>query len=241
MTDEFDHEEEQALTGEYVLGLLTDEEAAAYEEVLAVDPGLRAEYAFWAERIAALADQLPQVIPPERVFAAIKADLFGPETKGDTTARRGWLERLGLIPAMLGGVAAAALVLWVLNVYIPPTSSDLDPQAPALQAQIAAEDDSLIVQAAFDATAGTLRLTRTAGTPPPEDRVRELWLIADDTPPVSLGLLSDTAESTLPVEPALATALPGGTLAISDEPAGGSPTGSPTGDVLALGEVASTG
>ena len=40
-----------------------------------------------------------------------------------------------------------------------------------------------------------------------------------------------------PALSALRAALEGAVLAISDEPTGGSPTGAPTGDVLALGEI----
>ena len=238
MTDDIDREEEQALTAEYVLGLLSAEEEAAFEEVLAVDPELRAEYAFWADRIAALTDDLPQETPPERVLEAIRAELFGAAHR---PARAGWLQRLGLLPAVVGGLVAALAVLWVINLYVPSAREGVVPPAQVLQAQIAAEDDSLIVNAAFDAGANVLALDRAAGEAAPPDRAREVWLIAGDTPPVSLGLLSDDSRTTLALSPELAAVLPGATLAISDEPAGGSPTGSPTGAVLAVGQVTTTG
>ncbi|MBS1303798.1 anti-sigma factor [Loktanella sp. SALINAS62] len=242
MTDDIDKDEERALTAEYILGLLTDDERTAYEEVLAIDPDLRSEYAFFADRMVALTDDIAPVTPPAGLFGAIKADLFGtPKSDRATSKARSWLERLGLFPAMAGGVVAAVAVLWAVNLYVPgaPTGDGPAISAPTLQAQIAAEDDSLIVMASYDATAQTLVLDRTAGTAR-DGRSLELWLIADDNPPVSLGVLPDTQAGTIAVDPALVPALPGGVLAITDEPQGGSPTGGPTGDVLAAGPLTQT-
>ncbi|MCB5197650.1 anti-sigma factor [Loktanella sp. TSTF-M6] len=240
MTDDIEKDEERLLTAEYVLGLLTDQEAKAYEEVLAVDPELRLEYAFWAERIAALTDDIAPVDPPAKMLARIRSDLFGTDAVETTaTKARSWLDRLGLLPAMTGGVVAALAVLWVINLYIPAAPLVSDPpvlSAPTLQAQIAAEDDSLIVLASYDATAQTLTVQRTAGQAP-DGRVLELWLIADDNPPVSLGVLPDDETGQIGIDATLIPALPGGVLAISDEPPGGSTTGAPTGSVLAVGPI----
>ena len=235
MTDDIEREDEWVLTAEYVLGLLTPEEAAAYEEVLAVDPDLRAEYAFMAERIARLTDDLPDATPPRDMLARIERTLFDAPGTG---ARPGLLARLGLVPSMLAGLAAAVAVLWLLDALpmgAPPVATD----RPTLQAQIAAEDGSLAVLAVYDPEAGLLRLERTAGAPAPADRAQELWLIAGDAAPVSLGLLGSGEVSELAIAPDRREALSGGVLAISDEPAGGSPSGAPTGPVLAAGEVIS--
>ena len=75
-----------------------------------------------------------------------------------------------------------------------------------------------------------------AGAPAP-DRDFELWLIDGDAPPVSLGVLPFTAKPVIAVGESLRDKLPTGVLAISDEPKGGSPTGLPTGPVLATGKV----
>jgi anti-sigma-K factor RskA len=57
---------------------------------------------------------------------------------------------------------------------------------------------------------------------------------------VSLGVLPASALAVVSVPEALRTATIGGTLAISDEPVGGSPTGAPSGAVLAVGSVISS-
>jgi anti-sigma-K factor RskA len=68
----------------------------------------------------------------------------------------------------------------------------------------------------------------------------ELWLISPAVPaPRPLGLI---AKGTLSVDlgPLAARALASGVLAVSLEPAGGSPTGSPTGPVLYQGRILAT-
>lgn len=239
MTDEFEKEDEYALTAEYVLGLLSDDEAQAYEDVLSVSPELRDEYAFWADRMTALTDDIAPVAPPPHVLKQIKGVLFSetasaPDSDG---AGKSWMRRLGLLPAMAGGLVAALVVMWGMTSFMPPP--DAPAERPAYVAQIASEDESLLVQASFDASAGNLHLERVAGAAG-AGRALELWLIAGDNPPVSLGVLSEGGTDVFPVSPEVALALDGGTLAVSDEPPGGSPTGLPTGAVLALGEVRGT-
>jgi anti-sigma-K factor RskA len=104
-------------------------------------------------------------------------------------------------------------------------------------AEIAAEDRSLVYSAQFDPARDRLEITRLSGASP-QGRVHELWLIAEGAPaPVSLGVLPDDGRATLVLPETLAAAMTGGTLAVSDEPPGGSPTGQPTGAVLALGTL----
>src|SRR5262249_48150309 len=73
-----------------------------------------------------------------------------------------------------------------------------------------------------------------------DPRAIELWLIlpGSDQRPHSLGLIQPGQAMRLELPPDLATRLtPEATLAISLEPAGGSPTGQPTGPVNASGKL----
>ena len=92
------------------------------------------------------------------------------------------------------------------------------------------------VDAVYDGADGTLRLTRTDGVAEP-GRALELWAIAPDSAPVSLGLLGADAQGRVTLPEALRGEAGAITFAISDEPAGGSPTGAPTGAVLAVGRL----
>jgi len=222
MTAPDEHSEDDiALAGEYVLRLLSPEDERAFAARLADDPALRRLVADGEDRLADFADEVPPVAPPPRVLDDINATLF-PAPPARAPRWRFW------------GSAAAGLALIAAAVVFLP---DLVPDpGPAFRAEIVAEDASLVVAARLAPGAEALTVTRTAGGPRP-GRTLELWLIAAGSDaPVSLGLVADP-EVTVPLAPDTRQALAGGVLALSDEPQGGSPTGAPTGDILALGPV----
>ena len=226
MTDDNDTYEGSALAAEYALGLLTPGEALAFEDVLSVDPDMRDHYAAWAKDFATLTDEIAPVAPPPALETRISEALFGvPEKKSI------W-SRFGVIGPVLGGLVAAGLVLVVLG-----QSNFLRETAPAYVAEIAAEDSSLVIKANFDPKNSTLQMTRMEGDLT-QGRSQELWLIAGENAPVSLGIWPQGQAQAVVVVPAdLMGLMPGGVLAITDEPLGGSPTGGPTGAVLAAGPV----
>jgi anti-sigma-K factor RskA len=139
-------------------------------------------------------------------------------------------------PYGLGGVAAA-LVLW-----LSISTGILVPEDAALQPDLVAElsptpdGEGLVIRAAVDTTRGAVQIVRAAGAPP-DGRVFELWLIAGEAAPVSLGLLDEGSSTLIDLPQDVVALLPGTLLAISDEPPGGSPTGAPTGAVRAAGPL----
>jgi anti-sigma-K factor RskA len=232
MSDELpERDADKALAGEYALGLLPADEAAAFESRLVNEPELRALYAEWCEDLAALTDRIDPVAPPPRLQGRVEGTLFG--------APAGKSRGMGWIGGLLGGLAVAALALGLIfGADLLPRGPQA-PADPAYVAEVAAEDGSLVVAAAYDADAGELFVDRREGEAR-EGRALELWLIAGENAPVSLGVLPGEARAALAVPAALRPQLDGGTLAISDEPPGGSPTGAPTGDVLAVGPITNT-
>ncbi|WP_156943745.1 hypothetical protein [Roseivivax isoporae] len=115
-----DRERKSVLAGEYVLGLLDPAERRAVERDLAGDADLRADLAFWEERLLALVDPVPAEVPPARVYARIEARLFG-------TPDPAWRARLPALwselaaPGNRGLLAAVLLVkaaLLVLLLYV---------------------------------------------------------------------------------------------------------------------------
>jgi anti-sigma-K factor RskA len=66
----------------------------------------------------------------------------------------------------------------------------------------------------------------------------ELWVIPSDGKPRSLGTMASRRQMHMQLADALAQLLQqGATIAISVEPPGGSPTGAPTGPVVASGAL----
>jgi anti-sigma-K factor RskA len=223
-------DEDITLIGEYALHLMDAPARAAFEARLRDEPDLRALLCEWDEGLAHLAREFEATTPPARVKAAVEAQLFGDVPK---PASR-WFSS-GTIFKLLGGGALLAAAL-AFALYFTPAflRGNLD---PTYVAQIEAEDSTLIVEARYDPDLGAIAINRTAGDAVP-GRVLELWLIAQGADgPVSLGVLPSEAQARVTVPEALRAAVIGGTLAVSDEPPGGSQTGAPTGAVLAVGAV----
>lgn len=230
MTGPDDHSpEDRLLAAEYVLGVLPDDEAAAFAARLADEPALRAEVVAWEEHFAPLADEVAPVAPPARVWSALEGHLFAP-----VRARRSWWTWA------LGG-AAAALVALVLVLSPGLFSRGAQPPSnPTLHADLAVNEAAraagdYLLAAGYDAEVDELYVEPREAQAPP-GRVLELWLIAGAAAPVSLGLLPDVPVR-FAITPDLRPRLAGATLAITDEPPGGSPTGQPTGAILAAGPL----
>jgi len=205
-------DEADALAAEYVLGVLSLVERTAAEARARRDADFAARISTWENRLSGLNDEFADVPAPD-LLPRIEARLF-PVAAKPRRAWAGWL---------IGAATAAALVIGA--VYLTQTGP-----APTLGGQLAAETGDLRFEAQYAGT--TLTLTRISGSAAEAGRVHQLWLIAGEAAPVSLGLIEGDALSvTLP------QVAEGIVLAVSLEPAGGSPTGAPTGPVLVTGSL----
>lgn len=222
-------EEDITLAAEYALGVLQGPERQAFEKRLAQEPALAKELRQWDERFIGFADDIAAVPPPPQIWAVIDNRLFAQQNAVPQASMWNSLAFWrGL--ALASVVAVAALAAWNLR-PLPET-----PQVPALIAQVAGQPDGVKLAALYDGGSGELRLNRVEGAAA-QGRSLELWLIAGDAAPVSLGVLPEAATALIIVPDALRAKLAGGVLAVSDEPPGGSPTGAPTGAVLATGQL----
>lgn len=184
---------------------------------------------------------------------------------GAAEIRRGWhrLEAdLGLAPArprasrlarfwqIATGLSTAALLFAVfLLIARPPLPTEPPAQAVAWQplATLAAQPVQGVRPEAAGASAVTIetdatrsRLLLRPARPTLAGPVQsfELWLLpADGSAPRSIAVVGDL-DASVPLAQALRDALvAGASLALSVEPAGGSPTGAPTGPVIFAGPV----
>lgn len=86
----------------------------------------------------------------------------------------------------------------------------------------------------IDTASGTARVRPVAAEAPAGGSL-ELWYVGAGQAPKSLGLIGRDAQRL--ALPAGADSLAAGTFAVSAEPAGGSPTGQPTGPVVYSGKL----
>ncbi|RLJ51644.1 anti-sigma-K factor RskA [Litoreibacter meonggei] len=224
MTAPHDPNDDDILAAEYVLRLLDTAGHRQFEARLRDEPALRDLVHEWEARLAAIAaSEVEEVAPPSTVKLAVFSAV-APETR-ETSSRRSWFT--GLI-----GVAAAAAIAFVA---IGPLLRDQVDLSPKFQTELASADGELVLVAGVIPAIHEIVIERVAGQAP-EGRVLELWLIAEGSDaPISLGLLQTTGETRIRVADDIAPSVRSGTIAISEEPPGGSPTGMPTGQVLATG------
>jgi anti-sigma-K factor RskA len=216
----------ELLAGRYVLGTMPRRARARFDRLIADDASFCAEVREWAEIFAPIDAAEVSVAPPPRVWRAIEAQL-GPEAPPPA---RSWFDSVWLWRGVAGfaTAVAAALLIYVAAVGPPP--------APPPN----------VVAVLMDKNGAPAWIARSQGREfvsimalgrqnIDAQHSFELWAITGGAPR-PLGLLSPG----LPYGEAIdAAAVPptGGVLAISLEPAGGSPTGAPTGPVLFQGKV----
>jgi anti-sigma-K factor RskA len=216
----------EKLAAEYVLGTLRGGARRRFETWLRADALLRATVANWQGRLGTMAELGRPVAPPARVWTGIERRLQAPATpwwqfwKQDAARPWAWL------------TLAAASVAVALGVMLAGR------EGTALPQQVAALTDAqartaLVVSA--DAKRGRLEVRVARDVQVPDDRTLQLWAIAGNGKPRSLGILPDNRSAELALDQR-AIGPDVVLLAISLEPKGGSPDpNGPTGPVLYKG------
>ncbi len=229
MTMADDNNDDTMKAAEYVLGVMPSAERAEFARRVANEASLRSAVEFWENHFTNLADRIAPVTPPPEIWERLERRMF-PQ---DRTASNNWWNNLafwrGASLAAATGVATLAAVL-----YLTPVSQQ--PTTEAMIAEVTAQDGTIRLATLYDPATGVLKINRVAGVAT-AGRAFELWLIEGENQPVSLGVLSENSRATISIANQLRTKMQSATLAISDEPAGGSPTGQPTGAVLATGKI----
>jgi len=219
--------DDDLFAAELVLGLASADDVSTARRRMATEQSFAEKMIFWQERFAAMTDSIEPVKPRAKVKKQMLARAF-------PTPRTPFFQRVWL---WQGTSVAALLVAGFLGVQLLEINTRPDSGQPiVLAAQLTSDNSALRVLAVVEPIKHEIALRRVAGVPAP-DRALELWAILPDQAPVSLGVLPDQETVRVLVPEALRSQAANITLAISDEPVGGSPTGAPTGDVLAAGAM----
>lgn len=232
-------DEWQQLAAEYALGVLTGDELAHARTLVAEDPEFRAEAGRWHGRLAPLLDEIAPAAPPEHLWRTIERRIGGVSDGSNVIQLRRRLNLWrGATAAATALAASLAMVLLVRPTDVqPPVVSERPAPAP-LVAMLGGEDSDARLLATWNPGEGRLVVAAADALSIEPDRTPELWVIPADGTPRSLGTLRGTArEQMVPGASAVAHLQQGATLAVSVEPAGGSPTGLPTGPVVATGQL----
>jgi len=220
-------EQNSDLAAEYVLGTLQGTARLKFEHLLRQNPAMRQRVYAWEERLFCLTEGITPVKPRKRVWKNIHKRI-NPEKKTGLWGHLGWWRGVGV---------ATSMMLLVLSVYIIQVEIPPEPGLPTVA--ILSDKSSQagwVVQTSLDKRIMTAQALTVSD--PGKNKAYELWMLPKGEAPKSLGLLPLKGKRKLDLtDERLAVLKRSGALAVSLEPAGGSPTGLPTGPVLYQGKI----
>lgn len=215
MTQTPTQDDDGVLAAEYVVGLLSKDERQAVETRARTDQTFAAEIMAWEAYFAGLNADYGTLQPSDKIKKAIDKRLFGAAFA--RSRRWGWA----------AGLVAAFLTVAVILNWLTIETGD----APHMIAQLESGESAYRFAVDIGAAGTEIEIALTAGDLV-ANRVFELWLLPDGEAPRSLGTFEQAGRLTSDTVSQLRD---GSVLAVSLEPVGGSPTGAPTGPVLAVG------
>lgn len=233
-------DEPTSLAAEYALGVLTGDDLRRARELARTDADFRSEVARWSGRLAPILDEIDPVAPPLESWNAIQRRVGGSGEGGNVVQLRRRVQQWRGLAAAMSALAACLAVVMIAG--IPrPSPAPVQVQRPAaapLVAMLGDQQKQMKVVASWDPVAQQLVLAVPGDMPADKRHSHELWVIPSGGKPRSLGTMSSSKQMHMRLADALAELLQqGATIAISVEPKGGSPSGAPTGPVIASGAL----
>lgn len=224
-----DPAERRALIGEYVLGLLEQDQAREIAELIARDPQAAAMALEWEQHFLELSDRLDPSTPSPGLWPRVQETL----NLGRRVSRwQAWWSDL-----TTWRLTSAALAMALIIALLPmPWRSETPPAiyTAVLQPPGEAAAPGWVVH--IDAS-GTLVLDPLREDQVVADRSVQFWTLVDPKDgPRSLGLVEPGERLTLSAEQ-IGAVRAGQLFELTLEPSGGSPLNRPTGAVLYIGRA----
>ncbi len=226
----------EELAAEYVIGTLPNSERAGVNERRLRDSALDAEIMRWEQRLAPLLENVTPVSPPDGLLDKIQSQVsqttsvisLDQHRKTLAARTRPWRMATGAMTALAASLAG--FLIWT-----GPIKPDMSPKYVAV---IQEQSQSPAFLMTVDMNSHMCAI-KSVISPPKPDKDYELWMVHESwKQPKSLGLIAKNDMELMPmsrdIEPDLYM---NATFAVSLEPAGGSPTGVPTGPVMYAGRL----
>jgi anti-sigma-K factor RskA len=218
---------------ELALGLLEGDERSAAMRRLLAEPDFARAVEQWRAHFGTLIPAIPDAMPPANGWARLNAAITpAASATNDNAPVRRWQAIAGL-----SGLVAASLVaaLVLRPAPLPPSPTVVVQQSPVLIASIDAGKGAPIA-AVYYPDKDELRIAPASLAD--HDHSAELWVIAADGEPHSLGVLKDGTSNVVAVDRANAQRFVAGSkLVVTREQPGGSPDGKPKGPAVAAGPL----
>jgi anti-sigma-K factor RskA len=241
MNSTFDSDKDNLRYAEYALGLLDADARAAVAREIETLPEAAAAVALWQRHFTPLAMEVTDVAPPPHVWAGIRRRLaFDAATPSRASTRnrtRAW-DSLGLWRWIGVGATAVAACLLVITLTRPLPSPTAAQPSVLMVSTIAGDNGVAGWTATMDIDRSELLVVPASPAAVAADRNTELWLVPAGGAPISVGVFPPGDPKRFHLAKAVLDRLgPTAALAVSLEPVGGSPTGQPTGPVIAKGAI----
>ena len=223
------------VAAEYVLGVLGAAERQEAERRIAAEPAFAEAVAFWEARLGHLTDGVAPVTPPASAWPRIAQAIRRPASQAPASRESApalwdslaFWRGFGITSA---GVALASILGLAYLATVPPPDTSLVASLNAGTGQT-----GFLASVNPNGTSLTIMPASLSGV---DQRALELWLIPPGQQPRSLGLIQPGRPVRVNVPPDLLPQLrSNAVLAVSLEPPGGSPTGLPTGPIIANGPL----
>jgi anti-sigma-K factor RskA len=219
-----------ALCAEYLVGTLRGGARRRFETVLQDDPLVAPRLRHWEAMATPRYSKMIEVQPSAHLWQRLERELEL------SRYRQPWHKRAGFWKGWTSVATAALLILLVVVVRTP--QSVAPPAVEIAKLSGAGGATQVSAQRARDGHKLVLKANRPVLAGP--NQSYELWVIpGPGSAPVSLAVLGDLDVTITLTQKTARQLRVGATLAISTEPAGGSPTGQPTGAVILAGQVTS--
>ncbi|MCY7280692.1 MAG: anti-sigma factor [Sphingomonas bacterium] len=219
--------EPDTTAAELALGVLDGAERAGALRRMIGEPAFARDVERWRDHFALLFAGVSEQSPPEGMFKKIEARIDGRAIAQRTV--NPWKPT-----AIAASLAALAMTAVALRPVEAPVTIPVAVATAPMIAAMALTDTNASQPALYDADAGMVKMP--GPMPIPEGRSAQLWVIEGDQAPKPLGTFRATGPGAYVAEARIGAVItPGTKLAITIEPIGGSPTGKPTGPVIASG------
>jgi anti-sigma-K factor RskA len=241
MNSSFESDKDNLRYAEYALGLLDADARAAVAREVQSNPEAAAAVALWQRHFTPLAMEVTDEAPPAHVWAGIRRRLAFDKASpigGASRPRVSAWDSLGLWRWIGVGATAVAACLLVVTLTRPVAPSAAVHPSVLMVSTIAGDNGVAGWTATMDIDRSELLVVPASPTAVAVDRNTELWLIPAGGAPISVGVFPPGDPKRFHLDKALLDRLgPTAALAVSLEPVGGSPTGQPTGPVIAKGAI----
>jgi anti-sigma-K factor RskA len=222
------NENDIALAGEYVLGLLDPAENAVAEARAATDAIFAAEVEAWRDRLQSMVGG-DDVAAPDHIWPGIAGAL--PPATGQDVGNGRLRFWQGLTALSVSAAAFFGFLAWQQQQSPAPVAT-----STPMVAAIGSETGQVAIAARYDAGSGELLMTPVALDT--GELYPEIWIVPADGQARSLGMMAEDKPTRVTVSTEMRIFMEqGATLAITPEPQGGAPGGKATGPIIASGKI----